>query len=179
MTVIIDSDQHLYESRTLWAQHIDPAFADEALAIVDDELGYPWLTWRGQRLDMADVQIPGDTAVLGRYRQRCRDHLPPEYRYDEELPAHYWDPSARARHLDVMGLDEAVVFPNFGLLWERRLSKALPALTANMAAWNRWCATVVTEGKGRLHPVAHLTLRDPAWLDAQLASWRRAGCAWP
>ena len=96
MTVIIDSDQHLYESRTLWAQHIDPAFSDEALAIVDDELGYPWLTWRGQRLDMADVQFPGDTAVLGRYRQRCRDHLPPEYRYDEELPAHYWDPSSRA-----------------------------------------------------------------------------------
>ncbi len=60
-----------------------------------------------------------------------------------------------------MGLDEAVVFPNFGLLWERRLSESLPALTANMAAWNRWCATVVTDGEGRLHPVAHLTLRDP------------------
>ena len=73
MTVIIDSDQHLYESRTLWADHIDPASRDEALAIVDDELGYPWLTWRGQRLDVADVQIPGDTAVLGRHRQRCRD----------------------------------------------------------------------------------------------------------
>ena len=41
-----------------------------------------------------------------------------------------------------MGLDGAVVFPNFGLLWERRLSESLPALTANMAAWNRWCASV-------------------------------------
>ncbi len=175
MTVIIDSDQHLYESRTMWADHIDPDLRDEALAIVDDDLGYPWLTWRGQRLDVADVQFPGDTAVLGRHRQRCRAQLPPEYDYDDTLPAHYWDPSARARHLDVMGLDEAVVFPNFGLLWERRLSTSLPALTANMAAWNRWCATVVAEGKGRLHPVAHLTLRDPDWIEAQLAELSSAG----
>ncbi len=59
MTVAIDSDQHLYETRTLWADHIDPGRQDDALAIVDDELGYPWLTWQGQRLDLADVQLPG------------------------------------------------------------------------------------------------------------------------
>ncbi len=175
MTAVIDSDHHLYESRTLWAEHIDPGFRDEALSIVDDDLGYPWLTWRNCPLDVADVQIPGDTAGLGRHRQRYRHGLPPEYRYDEALPAHYWEPSARAEHVAVMGLDEAVVFPNFGLLWERRLSGSLPALTANMAAWNRWCATVVTEGDGHLHPVAHLTLRDPEWLEAQLAELELAG----
>ena len=49
MTVIIDSDQHLYESRTMWEEHIDPSLRHEALAIVDDELGYPWLTWRGRQ----------------------------------------------------------------------------------------------------------------------------------
>jgi hypothetical protein len=175
VTTIIDSDQHLYESRTLWVDHIDPSLREEALAIVDDDLGYPWLTWRDRRLDMADVQTPGDTTELGRHRQRCREHLAPEYRYDDALPAHYWEPSARVGQLDVMGLDEAVVFPNFGLLWERRLSESLGALTANMAAWNRWCATVVTEGKGRLHPVAHLTLRDPVWLEAQLAALSSEG----
>ena len=66
-----------------------------------------------------------------------------------------------------MGIDEAVVFPNFGLLWERTLDENLGALTANMTAWNRWCASVVTDGRGRVHPVAHLTLRDDAWLDAR------------
>jgi len=175
VTIIIDSDQHLYEYRTLWADHIDPDRRHEALAIVDDPLGYPWLTWRSRQLDVADVQFPGDTAQLGRHRQRQRQQLPPEYNYDDALPAHYWEPSARLRHLAVLGLDEAVVFPNFGLLWERRMSESLVALTANMAAWNRWCATVVTEGRGRLHPVAHLTLRDPAWLEAQLAELSSAG----
>jgi predicted TIM-barrel fold metal-dependent hydrolase len=175
VTAVIDSDQHLYESRTLWADHIDPGLRAEALTIADDEFGYPWLTWRDRRLDLADVQIPGDTAGLGQRRQSCRQHLPPEYRYDEALPAHYWEPSARVKYLAVMGLDEAVVFPNFGLLWERRLSESLAALTANMAAWNRWCATVVTESGGRLHPVAHLTLRDPAWLEVQLVALSSAG----
>ena len=40
MAAVIDSDQHLFESRSLWADHIDPARRDDALAIVDDELGY-------------------------------------------------------------------------------------------------------------------------------------------
>ena len=175
MASLIDSDQHLYETRTMWADHIDPDLRHEALAIVDDELGYPWLTWRDRRLDVADVQYPGDTTALGRLRQRRRDGLRPDYDYDEALPSHYWEPSARSEHLSVMGLDESVVFPNFGLLWERRLSDSLPALTANMAAWNRWCATVVTESGGRLHPVAHLTLRDHDWLETQLGELEAAG----
>ncbi|HUC37073.1 MAG TPA: hypothetical protein VMR97_08115 [Acidimicrobiales bacterium] len=175
MTSIIDSDQHLYESRTLWADHIDPAVREDALAIVDDELGYPFLTWRGRRLSLADVQLPGDTAAIGKRRQRLRQQLPPEYSYDEALPRDYFDPRARAERIAEMGLDEAVLFPNFGLLWERRLSESLGALTANMAAWNRWCASVVTEGAGKLHPVAHLTLRDPQWLEGQLAQLSEAG----
>ena len=175
MTAIIDSDQHLYEYRTMWADHIDPGQRTEALSIVEDELGYPWLTWRDQRLDVADVQIPGDTASLGEHRQRRRQHLPPMYQYDETLPDHYWEPAARAAHLATMGLDEAVLFPNFGLLWERRLGASLPALTANMAAWNRWCASVARDGGGKLHPVAHLTLRDPSWLTGQLRELEAAG----
>jgi predicted TIM-barrel fold metal-dependent hydrolase len=165
---VIDCDQHLYESRTMWSDHVDPASREEALAIVDDDLGYPWLCWGDRRIELCDVQRPGDTAELGDDRIRYRDGLPPRYSYDDALPADYWEPSARVAKLDAMGLDGAVLFPNFGLLWERALSDSVPALTANMGAWNRWCADVRAEGRGRLHPVAHLTLRDPGWLAAQL-----------
>ena len=172
---VIDCDQHLYEGRTMWAEHIDPDDRDQALAIVDDELGYPWLTWGGRRIELCDVQHPGRTVELGDFRTRQRQGLPPDYAYDDALPADYWEPSARVAKLDAMGLDEAVLFPNFGLLWERRLSEDLHALTANMTAWNRWCATVVQDGKGRLHPVAHLTLRDPDWLGSELAALSAGG----
>ena len=172
---VVDCDQHLYESRDLWASHIDPADRHRALAIEDDDQGYAWLTWQGRRLQLADVQQPGDTAVLGDFRAGQRRGDPPPYVYDDALPRDYWDPAARRDRLDEMGLDGAVLFPNFGLLWERPLSDDLPALTANMRAWNRWCASVVVEGAGRLSPVAHLTLRDTGWLEAELASLGAAG----
>src|SRR5689334_23691722 len=120
----------------MWAQHIDPAQRDDALELVDDERGFTWVTWRGQRIELADVHLPGNTNSNGDHRRRLRAGERSSYDYDESLPATYWDPSARVEWLERAGLDEAVCFPNFGLLWERRLSSSLPALTGNMAAWN-------------------------------------------
>lgn len=172
---IIDSDQHLYESRTLWRDHIDPSMRDDALRIEDDELGTPRLRWRDRELGMAEVQVPGRSAEVGERHRRARTGLPSLERYDEVLPRDYWEPAARVAKLDAVGLDEAVLFPNYGLLWERTLHSSLPALLANMAAWNRWCVTVAQEGRGRLHPVAHLTLRNAEWLEAQLGPLAKAG----
>lgn len=172
---MIDSDQHLYETRTTWLDHIDPGRRDDALRIVDDALGYPWLMWRARKLSPIDVQLPGKTSELGDRRERIRAGRPAESRYDDELPDDYWNATARAARLAGMGVDECVVFPNFGLLWERTLDADLGALTANMTAWNRWCASVVSDGGGRVHPVAHCTLRDEAWLLAELARLERDG----
>jgi len=166
--MLIDCDQHLYEPRTLWRDHADPGERDEALAVEDDELGYSWVTWRGERLGMADVQAPGETEVIGERRTHRLAGEPAPYRYDEALPDDFWEPAARAALVRSMGFDAAVCFPNFGLLWERRVGVDLPALRTNMGAWNRWCTTVVHDGGGVLHPVAHLTLRDLDWLDEQL-----------
>ncbi len=170
---VIDSDQHLYETRATWLEHIDPAMRDDALRIVDDELGYPWLMWRDRKLQPVDVQLPGKTSELGERRERIRAGLPADTRYDDELPRDYWEASARAARLEAMGVDECVAFPNFGLLWERTLDPDLAALTANMTAWNRWCGVVAHDGGGRVHPVAHLTLRDQPWLQAELERLER------
>jgi predicted TIM-barrel fold metal-dependent hydrolase len=172
---IIDSDQHLYESRTLWADHIDPKMREEAIRIEDDASGTPRVCWRGRVLGMAEVQVPGRSSEVGEKHRRARAGLPPLERYDEALPREYWEPAARLAKLADLGVDEAVLFPNYGLLWERALHASLPALRANMTAWNRWCSTVAKEGRGRLHPVAHLTLREPTWLETEIAELSRAG----
>jgi predicted TIM-barrel fold metal-dependent hydrolase len=174
-TRVIDSDQHLFEYRGLWEEHIDPALRDEALRFVDDEAGNVSVRWREHEIVTADVQLPGETDAIGERRRRERAGLPPERRYDDALPRDYWDPAARAARLSTLGLDEAVLFPNYGLAWERTLNRSLPALLGNMSAWNRWCATVVSEGGGRLHPVAHLSLRDLDWLEAQLRQLEAGG----
>ena len=66
-----------------------------------------------------------------------------------------------------------VLFPQWGIEWEMWLDD-LPALRANMAAWNRWAVAVRADGGGRLHPVGHLSLRgDLDWLDAELRALAR------
>jgi hypothetical protein len=67
---VIDADQHLVESRTMWREHIDPGDRDDALEIVDDDAGHPWLTWRGEKLGLAEVQTPGETDAIGERKAR-------------------------------------------------------------------------------------------------------------
>jgi len=175
MSAVIDSDQHLFEYRGLWEEQIDPARRGDAIRFVDDPLGHVHVVWRDRVLSVADVQVPGETDAIGERRRRERSAAPPLARYDEILPRDYWDPAARRDRLAALGVDEAICFPNYGLAWERALQGDRDALTANMAAWNRWCETVASEGRGRLHPVGHLTLRDLDWLEGQLARLSRAG----
>ncbi len=80
MASVLDSDQHLYEPRTMWLDHIDPDRRDDALRIVDDELGYAWVAWRGAKLAPADVQRPRETSALGTLHERIRSGLAPETR---------------------------------------------------------------------------------------------------
>jgi len=172
---VIDSDQHLVEYRGLWEEHADPDLGVDALAFVDDSAGYTWLEWRSERLGLAEVQVPGQTSEIGEHRRRaCRGEVT-DLRYDELLPPDHWHPAARRDRVRELGFDEAVVFPNYGLLWERTLARSLPALLGNMRAWNRWCASVSSDGDGALHPVAHVSLRDLEWLRAELRALARSG----
>jgi predicted TIM-barrel fold metal-dependent hydrolase len=175
MTRVIDSDQHLVEYRGMWSEHIDPARRADALEMVDDDAGWTWMTWRGNRLGLVDIQAPGDTAAIGDRHQAAKHGEPCLQRWDDALPADHWNPTARRAALAGLGVDEAMLFPNFGLLWERKLQSDPGAQMANMAAWNRWAAIVAQEGQGALHPVAHLHLRDADWLERELRALSDAG----
>lgn len=173
---VIDADTHLFESRSLWAEHLPPARRELAVRIEDDDLGYSWLTTPdGVRIHLAEVHTPGDITTMGGRRLRQRSGLPPVVPFSDLLAQDH-DPAARVRLMDRQGVDEALVFPNFGLFWVRTLEDRLDAQLANMEAWNRWAAEGIRPaGGGRLHPVGHVSLRDPAWLDTQLASLAAAG----
>lgn len=172
---VIDCDQHLLEPATLWTDYVDPADRDVALRMEEDDLGNTWLRWHDVDLCPVIHQVPGDTELIGRQIQRVRAGRPPELRYAEVTPAEYGEPAARVRYLDQRGIDAAMLFTNYGLVWERTLSCDLRAVKANMGAWNRWAVEVAQDGGGRLFPVAHLTLRDLDWLDAQLARLAAGG----
>jgi predicted TIM-barrel fold metal-dependent hydrolase len=164
----------LFEPPDMWTRYVDPADREVALRIADDELGYSWLTYRDRRLGLAEPHRPGEVDGIGRYRQRWLSGARSDFDY-YELAEPYSDPAARLRHLDKVGFDAAVLFPNYGIVWERDLQNDQRATQANMKAWNRWIVDVATEGQGRLFPVAHVSLTDPDWLESQLAALAAGG----
>jgi predicted TIM-barrel fold metal-dependent hydrolase len=166
---VLDVDQHRFEPPTMWHDYIDPAWREAALSIETDELGYAWLVWRGQRLYLAESQQPARPERIGAHRLRQARGEPADQPYGDQVPPSFTDPAARLADLDAWGVDGAVLFPNFGLLWERTLAPDLPALCANMQAANRWQSELAASGRGRLFGVGHLTLRDRDWARAEIA----------
>jgi predicted TIM-barrel fold metal-dependent hydrolase len=171
----IDVDQHLFESRTTWSDHIDPAQRSDALSISDDEAGWPWLTWRGRQLTPLEVPIPERSTLIGEDRlRRLRGERAPAS-FEELVPDSYRLAGARLALLDEFGIDAAVMFPNYGLLWEQRLASDRVAQRANARAYNRFMADLCGEGAGRLFGVAHVLLHDPAWAVEEIARVRAQG----
>jgi predicted TIM-barrel fold metal-dependent hydrolase len=167
MNLLIDSDTHLFEPSGMWREYADPVDRDVALHMETDDLGYTWLMFGDRRVSLGGPHRPGDVDGIGVFRKRLIDGLPSAFDL-EEFTSSYSDPRARLRQLDSAGFDASIMFPNYGIGWERPLQHDLRATLANMTAWNRWIVDVAAEGGGRLHPVAHLSLRDLDWLDAQL-----------
>ncbi|TMK81888.1 MAG: hypothetical protein E6G57_17800, partial [Actinobacteria bacterium] len=85
MPPVIDSDSHLYESRTLWSDYADPRDRDKTLRILDDDLGHAWLRFGDRRIGLAEVHHPGDVDKMGEYRRRVRAGEKAEASYDELL----------------------------------------------------------------------------------------------
>src|SRR5665213_2782394 len=139
-----------------------------------DDLGYTWLMSGDRRLSLGGPHRPGDVDGIGVFRRRLLDGLPAEFDL-EDFTASYSDPGARLLELDRAGFDASIMFPNYGIGWERPLQDDVRATLANMTAWNRWIVEVAASGAGRLHPVAHLSLRNLDWLETQLAALAEGG----
>ncbi len=171
----IDVDQHLFEGRTTWSEYIEPAHRDDALSIADDEAGWPWLSWRGSLLTPLEIPIPERSSLIGADRlRRVRGERAPAS-FEELVPDAYRLTGARLASLDEFGLDAAVLFPNYGLLWEQRLASDRGAQRANARAYNRFVADTCADGAGRLFGVAHVLLHDPAWAVEEIQRIRAEG----
>ena len=174
MSLLIDADTHLFEPSGMWREYADPADRDVALHMAKNDLGYTWLMFGDRCLSLGGPHRPGDVDGIGVFRQRLLDGLPAEFDL-EEFTASYSDPDARLLQLDRAGFDASIMFPNYGISWERPLQHDVRATLANMTAWNRWIVEVAGKGEGRLYPVAHLSLRNMTWLEAQLQALADGG----
>ena len=176
MAKIVDADSHIFEQPGMWSHYMPASQRHLALDIEEDELGFSWLTHRNKRLLQCYISQPGEWwESYGGPHQRQRAGEPAQVRYTD-MPVTYHDPAARRDALDGWGLDQQVLFPNWGLNFGLYLQGDDESERANIGAWNRWAADIAGIGDGRLLPAGHLSLRaEPEWISEQLDTMAAAG----
>lgn len=171
----VDADGHVLEPPDLWEQYLPAAYRDRAMRIGVDDDGYEYLEIDGRPSRRSRRGSLGLLGAMGDEDQRPR----PDRRYADEMPFGACDTAERLQLLDKENLDASLLYPTLGLLWEWELEDPDLSL-AYCTAYNRWIADFCRDTGGRLVPIAHLTLLDPAGSAAELERAVADGCkgAW-
>jgi predicted TIM-barrel fold metal-dependent hydrolase len=85
------------------------------------------------------------------------------------------DMKERLEILDREGMAYSIIYPTLGLLWEAELFD-IELSSAYCRAYNRWIAEFCGDSGGRLVPIAHVSLGDPAEAARELERAVKAGC---
>ena len=167
----IDADGHLLEPAWLWEEYLEEAYRPRALRIGTDKQGLEYLELDGRPSKRTVKGVLGLMGAMGDADVRPS----PERRYMDCIPYGASDAKERLDLLDRENLEKAVLYPTLGLLWECELED--PELTlAYQRAYNRWAADFCRDSGGRLVPIAHLSLLDPAAAAVELERAVRDGC---
>jgi len=71
-------------------------------------------------------------------------------------------PKERLERMDQEGLAKSVLYPTLGLAWEGDVRHDPEITAAYCRAYNRWMGDFCRDSGGRLVPIAHVSLLDPA-----------------
>ena len=85
------------------------------------------------------------------------------------------DMKERLALLETEGMAKSVLYPTIGLLWEAEVFDA-DLSDAYCRAYNRWIADFCRDSGGRLIPIAHISLGDPAKAARELERAVKDGC---
>ena len=170
----VDADGHILEPPDLWERYLEPRFRDRALRIRVDDEGLEYLEIGGKASLMSNRGFPG---TLGKMGETDPEHMRPHPDRTYASGAAYgaMDAAERLRLLDAENLEAAVLYPTLGILWEAELRDA-ELSQAYCRAYNRWIADFCRAGAGRLVPIAHVSLTDPAAAARELERAVADGC---
>ncbi len=167
----IDADGHILEPAWLWEEYLENRYLDRAMRIGVDEKGLEYLELDGRPSERTVKGVLGLMGAMGDPDARPG----PDRRYMTSMPYGAGDAAERVELLGRENLDKAVLYPTIGLLWECEVDD--PELTvAYQRAYNRWIADFCRDSGGRLVPIAHLSLADPAASAAELERAVADGC---
>jgi predicted TIM-barrel fold metal-dependent hydrolase len=171
----VDADGHVLEPGDLWENYLEARYKPRALRIGVDDDGFEYL-----EIDRRPSQrtAKGSLGILGAMGD---DDLKPrpDRRYADNMPFGSSNAAERLELLKRENLEASLLYPTIGLLWEVELTD--PELSLAYArAYNRWIADFCRDSRGRLVPIAQLTLLDPAGSAGELERAVKDGCkgAW-
>src|SRR5258708_4479744 len=168
----IDADGHILESASCWEQYCESKYRDVAVRLKQDKDGREYMEVKGVPSRVIRTELFGTLAQMGQMT-RTSD-ASQVARYGEEVPLGACDAKDRVKRLDLEGLDAAIIYPSLAITWETDTDD--PDYSQAMCrAYNRWVTDWAAEGNGRLFPVAHLSLGDPAAAAAELERSVKAG----
>lgn len=171
-TGAVDADGHILEDAGLWDRYIEPKYKDRALRVRLDSKGREFLEVAGRPSKIFHSGRLGGLSAMGTTRD---DQWQDRPTYGGMAPFGAMDARERLERIDAEGLAAAFLYPTMSLLWETETED--PELAqAYTRAYNRYIVDFCSESHGRLIPVAHLSLGDPAAAATELERAVKAGC---
>jgi len=167
----IDADGHVLEPAWLWEEYLEERFRPRAMRVRVDERGLEYLELDGRPSERTKNGVLGLMGAMGDPDARPG----PDRRYMDHVPFGAGDATERVELLGRENLEKSVLYPTIGLLWECEVTDPEISI-AYMRAYNRWIADFCRPTGGRLVPIAHLTLLDPAAAAAELERAVADGC---
>src|SRR6266478_1251312 len=171
-TGAVDADGHILEDAGLWDRYIEAKYKDRAVRVRTDAKGLEYLEVAGKPSKVFSGGRLGGLSAMGATRNDKYDSPPT---YGGFAPFGAMDAKERLKRIDQEGLAAAFLYPTMSLLWETETED--PELAqACTRAYNRYIVDFCSESGGKLIPIAHLSLGDPAAAAAELERAVKAGC---
>ena len=199
--MLIDADGHILEPPDLWERYLEPKYRDRALRIRVGDDGREFLEIDGKKsvlsgptllaslggmkkLQAMGEKIEGFNAgrrelLLSRAAEQRQIFASLEFSERETYLSGCafgaMDMHERLELVEREGMAKVVLYPTLGLLWEAELFD-VELSSAYCRAYNRWIAEFCRNSGGRLVPIAHLSLGDPAEAARELERAVKEGC---
>ncbi|HYA34266.1 MAG TPA: amidohydrolase family protein, partial [Candidatus Binataceae bacterium] len=190
---IIDADGHILEPPDLWDRYLEPKYRERGIHIRVGDDGFEYLEIDRKRALLTTRGALGALGGMGRKVEESRkmremiargEKFPeggfafqpkPEDTYLKGAAFGSMSTKERLILLDREGMEKALLYPTIGLLWEAELFDAQLS-SAYCRAYNRWIADFCRDSGGRLIPIAHLSLGDPAEAAREFERAVKDGC---
>jgi predicted TIM-barrel fold metal-dependent hydrolase len=167
----IDADGHILEPADLWEDYLEAKYKPKAMRIQLDADGLEYLELDGRPSKQSVKGVLGLLGAMGELDAKRG----PDRRYMDHIPYGGGDAGERLELMGKENLEKVVLYPTLGLLWEAEVTD--PEITvAYQRAYNRWIADFCRGSAGRLVPIAHLSLLDPAAAATELERAVKDGC---